>query len=295
MEAVNASLAIAAWQGTNTQVGAPKEGADTTGVENRTWVSDVLLVLLNLPYDSTPSTTVTLDTPFGASGYQRTSTEAETDYKRAQPSNIQDVANLGETSTMAVHPISTATGSVKHGQPIGSTGSRGGATIVDHNMTTPQESGGQADTEMTGAISGVGHNQALQGLDGGVHRVSAISLVGKGVDGEDQTAAGELAWGKEPPTVSTEMEVNILDEERSLEITPAQKGPIQSLMVTPWISWHIPINEAHLALINSNLDAIKGIKNTCPCSGGDGETFMSMTMKHKNQGKSQSIKVYECI
>jgi hypothetical protein len=36
MEVVNASLAIAARQGTNTQVGAPKEGADTTGVENGT-------------------------------------------------------------------------------------------------------------------------------------------------------------------------------------------------------------------------------------------------------------------
>jgi hypothetical protein len=39
--------------------------------------------------------------------------------------------------------------------------------------------------EMTGATSGIGHNQALQGLDGGVHRVPAISLVGNGVDGED--------------------------------------------------------------------------------------------------------------
>jgi hypothetical protein len=32
---------------------------------------------------------------------------------------------------------------------------------------------------MTGTISGVGHIQALQGLDGSVHRVSAISLVGR--------------------------------------------------------------------------------------------------------------------
>jgi hypothetical protein len=109
-------------------------------------------------------------------------------------------------------------------------------------MTIPQESGGQADTEMTGATSVVGHNQALQGPDGGVHRVSAISLVAKGVDGEDQTATGELACGKEPPTASTEMVVNILDEKRSLEISPVWKGPIQSLMVTPRISmrptWH---------------------------------------------------------
>ncbi len=91
------------------------------------------------------------------------------------------------------------------------------------------------------------------------------------------------------------MEVDILDEKRSLEISPAWKGPIQSLMVTPRISWHIPINEAHLAFINSDSNAIKGIKNTCPRSGGNGETFMSMTENHRNQGKSLSIKVNECI
>jgi hypothetical protein len=164
-------------------------------------------------------------------------------------------------------------------------------------MTTPQKSGGQADTEKTGATSGLGHNQALQGLDidGGVHRVPAISLVGKGVDGEDQTVAGELAWGKESPTASTEMAVDILDETRSLEISPARKGPIQSLMVLPRISWHIPINEVHLAFINSDLNAIKGINYTCPCSSGNGETFVSMMVNHRNQGKSPSIKLYECI
>ena len=126
-----------------------------------------------------------------------------------------------------------------------------------------------------------------------MHRVSAISLVGKGVDSEDQIVSRELAWGMEPLTASTEMEVDIPDEKKSPEISPVQKGPIQSLMVTPRISWHIPINEAHLAFINSNLDAIKGIKNTRPCSGGNGETFVSMTVNHRNQGRSPSIKVYE--
>ncbi len=226
MEVVNASPAIVARQGTDMQVGALEERADTTGVENGTWSSDVSLVLLDLPYDSTPSTTVTLDTPFGASGYQRTSTEAEMDYKHPQPSKIQEVTNPGEMSTRVFHPLATATGSVKDSQPIAPTGSRGGATIVDHDMTIPQESGGQAYTEMTCTTSGVGHNQALQGLDGGVHRVPAISLVGKGVDSEDQTAAGELAWGKGPPTASTEMEVDILDGKRSPEISPVRKGPI---------------------------------------------------------------------
>jgi hypothetical protein len=56
---------------------------------------------------------------------------------------------------------------------------------------------------------------------------------------------------------STEMEVDMPDGKKSPEISPARKGPIQSLMVTPRISWHIPINEAHLAYINSNLDAFK--------------------------------------
>jgi hypothetical protein len=121
IKVVNDSPAIAARQGTNTQVGAPEEGADTTGVENRTWSSDISLMLLDVPYDGTPSTTVTLDTPFGATGYQRTSTEAETDYEHAQPSNIRDTANPGEMSTRFVHSLLPATGSVEHGQPIAPT------------------------------------------------------------------------------------------------------------------------------------------------------------------------------
>ncbi len=44
MEVVNAFPAIAAWQGTDTQIGASEKGEDTTGVENGTWSSDVLLV-----------------------------------------------------------------------------------------------------------------------------------------------------------------------------------------------------------------------------------------------------------
>jgi hypothetical protein len=129
-------------------------------------------------------------------------------------------------STGVVHPLTTMTGSVGDSQPIAPTGSGDGATIVGHNMTIPQDSGGQANTEMTGATSGLGHNQALQVLDGGVHRVPAISLVGKGLDREDQTVAGELAWGKGPLMASTEIEVNIPDRKRSPEISPAWKGPI---------------------------------------------------------------------
>jgi hypothetical protein len=79
---------------------------------------------------------------------------------------------------------------------------------------------------MTGATSCIGHDQGLQGLDGVVPRVPAISLVGNGVDGEDQTVAGKLAGDMGPPTASTEMEVDIPDGKKSPEIFPAWKGPI---------------------------------------------------------------------
>jgi len=92
------------------------------------------------------------------------------------------------------------------------------------------------DIEMPGATSGVGHNQVLQGLDWGVHRVPAISLVGNGVDSEDRTAAGESAGGEGPPMASTEMDVNMLDGKEGPETSPARKGPIQSSKVTPRIS-----------------------------------------------------------
>ncbi len=89
MEVVSASPAIAAQQGIDTQMGAAKEGADTTGVENGTWSSDMSLVLLDLLYDGMPSTTVMLRTPSGASEYwQRASTDAAMDNVHAQPINI---------------------------------------------------------------------------------------------------------------------------------------------------------------------------------------------------------------
>ncbi len=149
--------------------------------------------------------------------------------------------------------------------------------------------------QTTGITSGLGHDQVLQVLDGGVHRVPTISLVGNGADSEDQTVAGVSAWGKGPPTTSTEMEVHTLDGNKGPEISPAWKGPIQSSMITPRIFQHIPINVAHLAYINLDSDAIKGIMNTHPHSWDNGETFVSMTVNHRNQGESPSTKVYECI
>jgi hypothetical protein len=218
-------------------MGATKKGADITGAENRTWSSDVLLELLNLSFDSMPSTTVISRTSSGASGkWQCTSTEARTDFVLAQPSNIQEAVNPEVRATGAVDPPASATGPVGDGQLVLPTGGRGSATIVDLNLTIPQRSGGQTDIEMTGATSGVGHKQVLQGLNGSVHRIPAISLVGNGADSEDQTAAGELAWGKGPPAASTEMEVDTSDGNKGPETSPAWKGPIQSSMVTPRIS-----------------------------------------------------------
>ncbi len=214
----------------------------------------------------------------------------------SQPRNIQEAVHPGVRATGAVDPPASTTEPVRDGQLGAPTGSGGSSTIVDLDLTVPQESGGQTDIEMTGATSGVGHNQVLQGLDGGVHRVPVISLVGNGANGKDQTVVGESAGGKGPLTVSTEMEVDTLDGNKGPETSPAQKGPIQSSMVTPRISQHIPINEAHLTYSNLNLDAmIKGIKNARPRSGGNGETFVSVRVIHRNQGEFPSTKVYECI
>ncbi len=205
--------------------------------------------------------------------------------------------NPGVRETGAVDPPTSATGPVGDGQLVVPTGGRGSATIVDLNLTIPQKSVGQMDMiEMTGATSGVGHDQVLQGLNGCVHRVLELSLVGNGVNGEDQRAAEESAGGKGPLSVSTEMEVETSDRNKGPETLQHRRGQSNPLWsVTPRISQHIPINEAHLAYINLNSHAIKGIKNTRPCTGGNGETFVSMTVNHRNQGESPSIKVYECI
>ncbi len=142
----------------------------------------------------------------------------------SQPRNIREVTDPGEIATGAVHPPASTTRSVRDGQLAAPTGSGGSTTIVNLGMTIPQESGGQMDIEMTGATSGVGYNQVLQGLDGGVHRIPPISLVGKGVDSEDRTAAGESAGGKGPPTASTDMDVYMLDGNKCPETSPAWKG-----------------------------------------------------------------------
>jgi hypothetical protein len=148
----------------------------------------------------------------------------------------QEAANPGAVATEVVHPLATMTGSVKDSQLVAPTGSRGGATSVNLDMTIPQESGGRMDMDMMGAISGVGHNQVLPGHDRGVHRVPVISLVGNGADGEGQTVAGESAGGKGSQMASTEIKFNKMDGKKGLEISLAWKGPIQSSMVNARIS-----------------------------------------------------------
>jgi hypothetical protein len=89
-------------------MGAPEEEAHTTGVENKTWSSDVFLVSLDLSYDGMPSTTAMLRPPSSASRHwQRTSTEAAMDYGLSQPSNTREVANPGVMATKVVHPLAT--------------------------------------------------------------------------------------------------------------------------------------------------------------------------------------------
>ncbi len=198
-------------------------------------------------------------------------------------------------ATGAVDPPPSATGSVGDNQLVVPSGGKGGATMADLDLTIPHDRGGPRDIEMTGATTGASHDQVPLSLNGGAHRVPATSPVGIGVDSEDQTVAGEPVGGKGSPAAFTEMEVDTLDGNKGRETSPVWKGPTQSSMVTPRISWHIPINEAHLVHINSNLDAIKAIKITYPCIGDNRETFACMVVNHRNQGEYPSNKVYECV
>jgi hypothetical protein len=230
-----------------------------------------------MPFDGTLSTKVVPRILSGSSKNQQgASMEATTDTVLTQTSNIHEAVNPGVRATGAVDPPASATGSVGDGQLVVPSGGKGSATMADLDLTIPHDQGVPKGIEMTGATAGASHDQVPLSLNGGVHRVPSTSPVGNGVDGEDQTAAWEQAGGKGPPTVSTEMEVDTSDGNKGRKTSPAWKGPIQFSMVTPMISRHIPINEAHLAYINSNSDAIKGIKNTRQCSGGNRETFVSM-------------------
>ena len=178
-------------------MGATKEGADNTGAVNRTWSSDMLLKSINLLFDGRVSTEVVSRILSGASRNQQgVITGERTDTVLTQPSSIREAVNSGEKASGAVDPPTIATGSVGDGQSIAAppSGGKGCAPMADLGLTIPQR-GGPMDIEMTGATVGASLNQVLLSLSGGVHRVSTTSLVGIGVDGEDQTVAGEPPGG----------------------------------------------------------------------------------------------------
>ncbi len=235
---VEASQAIGAHQDSDTQIGATKEGADNTGVLNGTWSSDMSFELLNLPFDGTVSTEVIPRILSSASRNQQgLITGATMDIVLTQPSSICEALNSGEKASGTVDPPAIATGSIGFSQPVAAlpSGGKSCALMTDFGLTIPQR-GGLMDVEMTSATVGASLNQAPLNLSGGIHRVPTTSLVGIGVDGEDQTAAGEPTGGKGPLTGSTGMEVDTLDDQKGLETYPEQKRLPQSSMVTPRIS-----------------------------------------------------------
>jgi hypothetical protein len=186
---VEASPAIVAHQGSNTQMGATEEEADNTGAVNRTWSSDVLLELLDLPFDSMVSTEVVPRILSSASRNQQGAiTGATTNTVLTQPSNIQEAVNSGKKASGAVDPPATATGSIGDGHSVAAPPSRGKdcTPMADHGLTIPQR-GGLTYIEMTSAIVGASLDQVLLSLSGGVRRVPTTSLVGISVGGEDQT------------------------------------------------------------------------------------------------------------
>ncbi len=188
------------------QMGATKEGADNTGVANGSWSSDVSLELLNLPFDGVVSTEVTLRILSSAFGI---STGAMTDTMLTQPSSIHEAVNSGEKASGATDPPAVATGSIGDSQSVAAPPSGGKcyALMADHGLTMPQ-TGGPMDIKMISATVGASLDQVPLSLSGGIHRVPTIYLAGIGVDGEDQTAAGEPTGGRGPLTVLTRMEVS---------------------------------------------------------------------------------------
>ncbi len=137
-----ASPAIAAHQGSATQMGATKEGADNTGAVNRTWLSDVLLELFVLPLDGMLSTEVVPRILPSLSGNQQgASTGATLDNVLTQPSNIREAVNSGVTATGAVEPLTSTIESVRDGQAVASSGGKSSAPMADLDLTIPRDRG----------------------------------------------------------------------------------------------------------------------------------------------------------
>jgi hypothetical protein len=153
--------------------------------------------------------------------------------------------------------------------------------MADLGLTIPHDKGGLTDIEMTSATDGTSHNQVLLSLSGGVHRVPTTSLVAIGVDGKDQTVAGEPAGGKGPLAASTEMKVDTSYENKCLETSLAQKRPPQSSMVTPRISqnfqskrliWGTSTPSWMLSKVSRRPVHAVGVGNICVCDGESQES-----------------------
>ncbi len=85
---VKASQAIMAHQGSDTLIGATKEGVDNTRAVNGTWSSDGLLKLLNLPFDGMVSTEVVPRILSSASGNQQGAITGATTGHNAYPTQF---------------------------------------------------------------------------------------------------------------------------------------------------------------------------------------------------------------
>ena len=138
---------------------------------------------------------------------------------------MQEAVNSCEKASGVVDPPAIDTGSVRVSQSVAvpPPGGKGCALMADLDLAIPHL-GGPIDTEMTSATAGASLDQASLSLSRGVPRVPTTSLVGIGVDGENQTAAGEPTGGKGPLTVSTEMKVDMLDEKKGLETSLTRRG-----------------------------------------------------------------------
>ncbi len=183
------------------------------------------LELLNLQFDSTLYTEVILRILSSASRNQQgASTRVMTHTMLTQPSDIHEAVNSGVMANGAVDPPAITIGSIGDGQSVSAplSGGKGCALMADLDLAIPHL-GGPIDTEMTSATAGASLDQASLSLSRGVPRVPTTSLVGIGVDGENQTAAGEPTGGKGPLTVSTEVEVDTSYKQKGLETSQAQK------------------------------------------------------------------------
>jgi hypothetical protein len=253
---------------------AIKGGADNTRAVSGSWSSDVSLESLNLLYDSMGSTEVVPMTLSGASGNQQgVITVVTMDAIIIQASNIREAVSSCEKASGAVNPPPMATGSIGDSQPVAvpPPGGTCCAPMADPGLTIPQRVG-LKNIEIASATVGASIDQKAVSPSGVVHKVFNTPLVGTAVDGDDhQTAAVEPPGGKGPLMVLTGMEVDTSDKQKDQETSLAQKMLPLTSMVTPRISRHISIKEAHMKYFNSDPDAIKGNKNTYPHSGGNGK------------------------